>query len=212
MTVTINQRKEREREEMRELILNAANGIIKTEGINGLSIRKIAKLIDYSPAIIYHYFSDKDAIINHIMKEGYGKIINALASVKIPRDEPEKRLKELTRSYINVALEMSEEYKFVQLNSSPEILQFTASLFKGASNKKPALNILFQCLKDIFKDKNMDDSAIELTAQIISTATFGLIIKLIIENVDDFQKTKLIEQHMKCIIDGMVLGKTLNNF
>ncbi len=212
MTVTINQRKEREREEMRELILNAANGIIKTEGINGLSIRKIAKIIDYSPAIIYHYFSDKDAIINHIMKEGYGKIIHALASVKIPSDEPEKRLKELTRSYINVALEMSEEYKFVQLNSSPEILQFTSSLFKGASSKKPALNILFQCLKDIFKDKNMDDSAIELTAQIISTATFGLIIKLIIENVDDFQKTKLIEQHMKCIIDGMVLGKALNNF
>ena len=36
MTVTINERKEREREEMRELILNAANGIIKTEGIDGL--------------------------------------------------------------------------------------------------------------------------------------------------------------------------------
>ena len=210
--MTINERKEREREEMRELILNAANGIIKTEGINGLSIRKIAKIIDYSPAIIYHYFSDKDAIINHIMKEGYGKIIHALTSVKIPRDEPEKRLKELTRSYINAALEMSEEYKFVQLNSSPEILKYTASLFKGASSEKPALAILFQCLKDIFKNKNMDDSAIELIAQIISTATFGLIVKLIIENVDDFQKTILIEQHMKCIIDGMVLGKTLNNF
>ena len=212
MTVTINERKEREREEMRELILKAANGVIKTEGISGLSIRKIAKIIDYSPAIIYNYFSDKDAIVNHIMKEGYGKIIQALVSVKIPREQPEKRLKELTRSYINVALEMSEEYKFVQLNSSPEILKYTASLFKGASIEKPALTILFQCLKDIFKDKTMDDTSIELITQIVFTSTFGLIIKLIIENVDDFQKTELIEQHMKCIIDTMVLGKPLNNF
>ena len=209
--MTINQRKEREREEMRELILNAANGIIKTEGINGLSIRKIAKIIDYSPAIIYHYFSDKDAIINHIMKEGYGKIIHALASVKIPRDEPEKRLKELTRSYINAALEMSEEYKFVQLNSSPEILKYTASLFKGASSEKPALTILFQCLKDIFKNKNIDDNSIELTTQIVFTATFGLIIRILIEkDTPKEQQDILIEYHIKFILNGLLLFKRGN--
>jgi hypothetical protein len=36
-------------------------------------------------------------------------------------------------------------------------------------------------LKDIYKDQNTDESLIELTAQIISAATFGLIIRLIIE-------------------------------
>ena len=59
-----NERKEKEREIRRELILNTAQEIISSEGIDNVSIRKIANKIEYSPAIIYYYFKDKDEIIN----------------------------------------------------------------------------------------------------------------------------------------------------
>lgn len=207
------ERKERERDERRELILNAANEILKEEGIDNLSIRKIAGRIEYSPAIVYHYFQDKDEIINHLMQKGYQKIIAAISSAQTPAGKPEQKLREMTRNYIAAALKMPDEFKAVQLNSSPGVLEHTSTLFKGAAGRKPALGILCQCLKGIYKDKNIDDNLIELTAQIIAASSFGLIIKLIMEKelISEEHKNNLIEHHIKCIVDGMVLGKSLYN-
>lgn len=206
----IKERKEREREQQKELILGAASDIVSEQGIEQLSIRKLADRIEYSPAIIYHYFKDKDDIIGHLMKRGYQKIIEALSSGQVLSDDPEERLRELIRNYISAALKMPDEFKNIQLNASPAILEYTSSMFKGASEQKPALSILAQCLKEIYKGKNPDESTIELTAQIIATSTFGLIIKLILENVDEVQRNRLIEHYISCVVDGMVLGGKYN--
>lgn len=206
--MSVKERKERERKEMQELIINAAIDIFKAEGIDSVSIRKIAAKIEYSPAIIYHYFKDKDEIISQMMKKGYGKILEGLASVTHTPEDPEKRMKATMRKIIEMALEMPDEYKAVQLNSSPGVLTHTASLFKGAAKEKPALAVLFKCVKEIYMD--MDDDRAELTSQIIWASTFGLIIKLIVEReVSEEQRNRLIEHHIKCIVDGMIFGRSL---
>ncbi|MCX7709535.1 MAG: TetR/AcrR family transcriptional regulator [Clostridia bacterium] len=210
--MTIKDRQEREREEMRELILNAANKIMSEEGIDKLSVRKIANRIEYSPTIIYHYFRDKDEIVEHQMKRGYQKILTALSSVNSVEGSPVERLRAQTRKYIEAALKMPDEYKAAQLSTSPAILEYTSSLFKGAASKKPALRILTQCLKEIYKDKNVDDSFIELTAQVLAASTFGLIIKLILEkDIGEDQRNQLIDHYVHSMIDGMILGKSLEN-
>lgn len=205
------ERKEREREEMRELILNTANDIISAEGFAGLSIRKIANKIEYSPAIIYHYFKDKDDIVNFLMEKGYKKIIDAISSVPPSQNDPAQKLEDMTRNYINAALSMPDEFKAAQLNTAPGILEFTSSMFEGASLKKPALAILCQCLKEIYQDKNTDDSLVELTAQVIVASTFGLIIRLILEKdiISGEQKEKLINHYIKLTVDGLIRGGRL---
>lgn len=204
----IKERKEREREEHCQLILNAADEIIAKEGIENLSVRKIATKIEYSPAIIYHYFRDKEEIINILMEKGYKKIIDGLSSTELSDDDPYERLEILLKKYIDMALNMPQEYMNILLNNSPNVLLHTSTLFKGAAEKKQALGILCQCLKDIFKDNKIDDSNAELTAQIIWTSTFGLIIRLIIEkNIPIEQKNLLIEHHIKLITAGIKLDK-----
>lgn len=207
--MTIKDRKERERIKMQELILNAAADIFKTEGLDSLSIRKIAGKIEYSPAIIYHYFQDKDDIVNSLMRRGYGKIVEGLSSMPKSDVKPEKKLKDMTRKVIDMALQMPEEYSAVHLSTSPSILAHSSSLFKGAAQKKQALGILFDCLKEIHGE--MDDDTAELTAQIIWTSTFGLIIKLITEkDIPEEQRNILINHHIRCIIDSMILGVPLS--
>ena len=202
------ERKEREREEMRELILNAANDIIAAEGFVGLSIRKIANNIEYSPAIIYHYFKDKDDIVNYLMKNGYKKIIDAISSTPSSQNDPVQKLKDMTRNYINTALSMPDEFMAAQLNTTPGLLEFTSSMFAGASFKKPALAILCQCLKEIYEDKDTDDSLVELTAQVIVASTFGLIIRLILEKdiISEERKEKLINHYIRLTVEGLVWG------
>ncbi|MDP4142937.1 MAG: TetR/AcrR family transcriptional regulator [Bacillota bacterium] len=206
----IKERKEREREEMRKLILNAANEIITTEGFDNLSVRKIANKIEYSPSIIYHYFQDKEDIVNSLMKNSYDKILDTLTSAQISSKDPVEIMRKMAKNYINLTIKTSEEYKNIMLNSSPAILEHTSVLFQGASNKRKAIAMLCKCLKDVYS--SMNDNNIELTAQIIWCAMFGLTMRLITEtNINEEQRNKLINHHIKCIIDGMILGTPLDS-
>ena len=54
----ISERREREKQELREKILEKAREILIKEGQDNLSIRNIATAIEYSPATIYLYFQD----------------------------------------------------------------------------------------------------------------------------------------------------------
>ncbi|MBP2651720.1 MAG: hypothetical protein H6Q74_2545 [Firmicutes bacterium] len=175
------ERRERNKEAMRKLILDAATEIMGEDGIKKFSIRKLADRIEYSPAIIYHYFKNKETLLDHILTSGYQKIIAAITSANSPTQSPVERLKKMTSEYILTASSMQQEYMTAELSSSPDILKFTAVLSKGASTTKPALGVLCQCLRDIHHNSPLPESEIELRAQMIVIAVFGLIMKVHIE-------------------------------
>jgi AcrR family transcriptional regulator len=205
--MSIEKRREREKEEMREIILSAANEIVASEGFDNLSIRKIANKIDYSPSLIYHYFADKDEITNNLLQRGYKKIVTAISSLNTESDSPEDRLKEMIKNYIEAALKMPDEFMAAHLNISPQVLKHTSSLYKGASKENSALAALYQCIKEITKDKEVDDRKIEITSQIIVVSSIGLIIKLIIEkDIGEEQRQALIECFSKEVVLRMAKG------
>ena len=65
------ERHEREREAVRQLILDAARELFVREGFDNVSIRKIAERIEYSPAAIYGYFPSKDDIFFSLAEHGF---------------------------------------------------------------------------------------------------------------------------------------------
>ncbi|WFA09358.1 TetR/AcrR family transcriptional regulator [Tissierella sp. Yu-01] len=208
--MTTEKRREREIEEMRELILLAASDIIASEGFDKLSIRKIAKKIEYSPSIIYHYFKDKEEILNNVMQRGYKKIVSAVTSLNMENSSPEERLIQMTKNYIQTALNMPDEFMAAQLNKSNKVLKHTSSLFKGASKEKTALSELYQCLQEIYKNKDVDENTIELTAQMIVVSSIGLILKLIIEkDIGDEQREKLTNFYSNEIVLRIANANTL---
>lgn len=195
-------------EEIRNTILEVARHIISKEGIQGLSIRKITNEMEYSPAIIYHYFKDKNEIIETIVNEGFGRIFDSIRSVKRNDDEPEKELKDIFLNYINGALSIPEEYKAVMLNDDPTVLKRTGLLERGISEKSPTMRVLCDNLRRGVEKDRYAPCDPELTAQIIWTSTFGLIIKLLMEkNISGEQIERLVEQHFHVLFHGIMLGK-----
>jgi AcrR family transcriptional regulator len=77
-------RRDRNRREMREMILNAARNILVTGGVSALSMRAVARDIGYSPASLYEYFPSKAALCRALFFEGAnglsGKIRSAFES------------------------------------------------------------------------------------------------------------------------------------
>jgi len=199
--MTIEDRRDREKLQMKELILQAAAHIIVTDGYDKLSIRKIANQIEYSPAIIYHYFSNKDEILSQILRQGYQNLMSALAEGRTQSGSSETSLKNLTRKYIDTALENPDQFLAVQLNKSPQVQEFTAYLFEGAAKEKPALKILVNAVEEICAGQNASDGEIEMTAQIIAASTLGLITKLILEqDIGEHRRKQMIDRFTETVV------------
>jgi AcrR family transcriptional regulator len=190
--MTIENRRDREKQQMKELILQTAADIILAEGFEKLSIRKIANQIEYSPANIYHYFQNKNEIIGQILRRGHRDFTSALSEGLTETASPEDRLKMLVRSYIETALADPDQYLTVQLNGSPEVLEVTAYMFENAAEEKPTLRILFEAVKKI-AGGNIPDSEIEMISQIIAASSLGLVTRLSLEkNIGETRKNQLI--------------------
>ncbi len=202
------ERQAHKREEIRNLILTTAREIISRDGVQALSIRKITKTIDYSPAIVYHYFKDKNEIIELLVSDGYKRILDLISKVNKNEDEPEKEIEEVFLNYIEGALSFSEEYKAFILNGDSEVLKKTTVLKEGISKISPTIKLLTDAIqRGIGKGRFMPGNA-ELTAQIMWTSAFGLIIKIIFEkNISEQQKNRLIEQYLKIMFNGILIRK-----
>ncbi len=71
-------RRERDNEQLRSKIMDAARTLFVTEGYAHVSMRKIADRIEYSPTTIYHYFANKEAIVQELLREVYSQFFTVL--------------------------------------------------------------------------------------------------------------------------------------
>jgi AcrR family transcriptional regulator len=187
-------RRERDAQKMKDDILAAAREISNQERFASISIRKIAKKIEYTPSIIYHYFSNKEEILEHLLESGYLKLTTSLASSKNISDNPEEKLRTMTRTYIEEALKIPEEFAIVHSDSSPNVIKHTSFLFEGASEKRKAIHMIKKCIIDMYQQEANEKEKFELAAQSIAAATMGLTLKLIAEkDLEEAQKKKIID-------------------
>jgi AcrR family transcriptional regulator len=110
MTVTVSSPAERRRNKIRARILSAAERVFAREGAEGLSIRRLAENIDYSPAAIYKYFKSKDELVDEL-KETFFELIlenvNRIADTSMPFD---LRARDCVATYVRIAVEKPHHY------------------------------------------------------------------------------------------------------
>ena len=78
----IAERRYRQKEEVKSLILETAWKMILEEGYPALSIRKVADAIEYSVPVIYSHFEGKDAILKEFVQKGYELLVKDLKQAK----------------------------------------------------------------------------------------------------------------------------------
>ncbi|MFA7429588.1 MAG: helix-turn-helix domain-containing protein, partial [Rhodospirillaceae bacterium] len=77
----------------RELILDAARQVFEIEGLEGASIRAIAKQAGYTAGAIYFHFPSKEAIYGAVLDESLDRLNTAVSeAVSAAPDTPAGRL------------------------------------------------------------------------------------------------------------------------
>jgi AcrR family transcriptional regulator len=108
----IAQRKERQKAELRDLILAAARRIFAREGAAALTMRRIAEAIEYSPGTIYLHFANREEIALLLVREGFEKLLAAFGPASTVAD-PVERLRALGRAYLGFGLADAQTYKLI---------------------------------------------------------------------------------------------------
>ena len=99
------------KEETRINILDASLGIVKEEGWQALSMRKIADKIEYTAPIIYEYFANKEAILMELTRKGFLILTRDMKSAKEKHRLPAKQIEAMWLAYWNFAFTQKELYQ-----------------------------------------------------------------------------------------------------
>jgi len=114
----LSERKEREKQEMREMILDAARNLFIKEGFEQVTIRSIAEEIEYSPATVYLYFKDKDSILCALQEIGFRELDKRMTMLDAVRN-PAERLRLSGKIYCDFAMENKELYDLMFIMRAP---------------------------------------------------------------------------------------------
>ena len=117
-TMGIKERREREKLEMKEKILETATRQLEEFGYENLTIRSIAKEIEYSPRTIYLYFKDKDELLYAMSVKAFTLFAQRFESVLFIKD-PFDRLEALNKVYFNFAFENPGYYDLMFILNDP---------------------------------------------------------------------------------------------
>ena len=114
----VKERREREKSETRDKILDAARELFVTESYEGVSMRKVAEKIEYSPTAIYVHFADKNELFRELCHQDYARLAEVFTS-SVMSTEPIARLKQIGAIYIDFGTRYPNHYKFMFMTPHP---------------------------------------------------------------------------------------------
>lgn len=115
----------------KDRILSAAKAVLQREGIDGLTIRRVAQRAQLSPMALYRHFADKDALLNALMSDGmaaWEKIVGGIRA----RD-PMDWLETLGEAYLDFALAQPHRYDAAFFLPAPAARRFPDDFAAGRS-------------------------------------------------------------------------------
>ncbi|MEM8907959.1 MAG: TetR/AcrR family transcriptional regulator [Bacteroidota bacterium] len=153
----IKERKAREKEELKQLILQTATEQFATLGYYKTTIRSIAKAIEYSPRTIYLYFEDKDTLLYEISVKAFTLFKERFQTVQSIED-PFERLQKLNEVYVNFAMEHPAYYELMFILNEPMRSDEVGGGWQiGLSAHQILLDVVSDCqAKGYFKGKDVE--------------------------------------------------------
>jgi AcrR family transcriptional regulator len=167
----ITERKDREKQEVRKLILDEAMKLFLEEGYKNVTLRKIAEGIEYSAGTIYLYFKDKDEILFTLQTMAFEKFHTAQNAVQQIED-PGERLMAHGKAYMKFALENREYYDLMFIMAEPlNKICYPQEWTTGLNS----YNLLKKNIKDCIDARVLPEADIEVAAFAFWSFVHGIV-------------------------------------
>jgi AcrR family transcriptional regulator len=203
----VKERREREKSEVRDKILDAARELFIAEGYDGVSMRKVADKIEYTPTTIYGHFDDKEDLFRQLCHEDFAKLAEVFQSAQIA-EHPVERLKQIGRLYIDFGLKYPNHYKLMFMTPHPGVEPDEMDQEVKGNPEMDAYAFLKHTVEQtmdagLFGHEHRD---VELISQTLWAAVHGVISLQIAKCHDSWVDWRPIEQRAEFILDLTLHG------
>ena len=200
----IAERKEKQKQEIRKMILDASMKLLVEEGFENVSIRKIAELIEHSPTTVYLYFKDKNQILFELHELGFQKM--AVYNVDLWEiQNPLLRLYKMGENYIRFGMNNPEFYELMFIQRAPmkSLDEMHDCDWKSGD---VALGKLKECIAECMERKMMAPGDVNAVSMAIWGMVHGLVSLATSGRFEKFVKTEaeilpLMEQSLNWLLN-----------
>jgi AcrR family transcriptional regulator len=201
------QRRERERGELKSLIMDAARKLFAAEGYEAVSMRRIAETIEYSATAIYVYFKDKDALIRELCREDFGRLatmFNKLAEIS----DPVERIRQLGHAYVRFAVKHPNHYRLMFMTPDKNVELDPADLQSRGNPDEDGYAFLLHTVREAFDARRFlpELKSPELIAQTLWAVTHGVASLHIAKADDGWVEWKPLEQRTALAVEATLRG------
>lgn len=96
----MGRRNDHSAEALHAMAMAAARRVLVKEGLNGLTVRRIAQEIGYSPGTLYNHFANLDDLVLQVNAETLDLLLARLRELETSESEPLPVLRAMARTYI----------------------------------------------------------------------------------------------------------------
>jgi AcrR family transcriptional regulator len=199
------ERRERERDTVRTMILDAARELFAANGYEGVSMRAIAEKIEYSPTLIYQYFEDKETLIRELCNADFGSLAERLNETMQIVD-PLERLRQCGREYVNFGITYPNHYRLMFMTPLPvkhDEAEWEAKRGKPETDAYAFVQLLVKKAAEegALRDSNAD---IEIVSQTLWAGLHGVIaLEIAMRRDKEWAVLRPIHERTEAMLDAL---------
>jgi AcrR family transcriptional regulator len=203
----VQERRERERLETRDKILDAARELFINQGYEGVSMRKVAQKIEYSPTAIYGHFADKEDLFLQLCHSDFQRLAQSFVRLAQVKD-PVERLRRVGHAYAEFALSNPNHYRMMFMTAHPQIPDAATQKMGKGNPEEDAYAFLRQIVDealeaDAFREDLTDA---DLIAQTLWAGTHGVVALQIAKSRDQWVPWRSLKKRIDLMVDGLLRG------
>ena len=171
MTVKARLR-EQARMSTRQAILDAARILFSRNGYAGLTMRRLAQQIGYTPRTIYLYFADKDDLLSELIEADVGRLADRLEAAAAEQSDPGRRLEAVALAYVAFGLEHPYAYEAAFMLTTHPLTRKAATLHRHVQGQR-----LMETLTRVVRESGRVPPGLdlELVVQALRCALHGVV-------------------------------------
>jgi AcrR family transcriptional regulator len=100
--------------------------MVRSNGLNGLSLRALAHDVDMEPQSLYTYFASKHAVYDNLFADANRELLVRLEGIEIG-GEPREALRTIARLFVTFAAEDQARYELLFMRTIPDFEPTTES-------------------------------------------------------------------------------------
>jgi AcrR family transcriptional regulator len=100
-------------------ILDSAWQMVRDGGVNALSLRALARMVDMEPQSLYTYFVSKHSVYDHLFADGNRQLLDRFDQLEVS-DDPRRVLHAIALLFVAFAAEDPARYELLFLRTIPD--------------------------------------------------------------------------------------------